>query len=254
MDNELLLPDYQIHRLDRNRHGGGIALYTHNSLSCRVLLQGGPRNLEFLALSVTSVSVSNKFCICLFYRPPSSPVSIFDNLCTTLQMVNPTQFSTFLLLGDFNVNFLNPQHHLFSHLRDILYSFSLHQVVPSFTHVSPNGNKSLIDLVLLSEPSCLQSCTTIPPLLSSDHLGVSLAIKWKTPTKVIGSKPRHIWMYKNADFIKACDLIHTTNWDSLLSDNIDLSTENWTKKFLEIMEECIPQQELKKTPKPSLVD
>ena len=246
MDNELLLPDYQVHRLDRNRHGGGIALYTHNSLSCRLLCQGGPHNLEFLALSVTSASVSNKFCICLFYRPPSSPVSIFDNLCTTLQMVNPAQFSTFLLLGDFNVNFLNPQHHLFSHLRDILYSFSLHQVVPSFTHVSPNGNKSLIDLALLSEPSCLQSCTTIPPLLSSDHLGVSLAIKWKTPTKVIGSKPRHIWIYKNADFSKACDLIRATNWNSLLSDNVDLSTENWTSRFLEIMEECIPQQELKK--------
>ena len=61
-------------------------------------------------------------------------------------MVNPAQFSTFLLLGDFNVNFLNPQHHLFSHLRDILYSFSLEKVVPSFTHVSPHGSTSLIDL------------------------------------------------------------------------------------------------------------
>ena len=119
MDNELSLPDYQVHRLDCNRHGGGIVLYTHNSLSCRVLLQGGPYNLEFLALSITPISVSNKFCICLFYRPPSSSVSIFDNLCTTLQMVNPAQFSTFLLLGDFNINFLNTQHHLFSHLRDI---------------------------------------------------------------------------------------------------------------------------------------
>ena len=47
MDNELSLPDYQVHRLDHNRHGG-IALYTHNSLSCGVLLQGGPYNLEFL--------------------------------------------------------------------------------------------------------------------------------------------------------------------------------------------------------------
>ena len=150
----------------------------------------GPHNLEFLALSDTSVSVSNKFCICLSFLSPSIIPCL--HFCTTLQIVNPTQFSTFLLLGDFNVNFLNPQHHLFSHLRYILYSFSLHQVVPSFIHISPNGNKSLIDLVLQSEPSCLQSSTTIPPLLSSDHL--------------------------------------------------------------EIMEECIPQQELKKTPKPSLVD
>ena len=48
-----------------------------------------------------------------FYRPPSSPVSIFDNLCTTLQLVNPAQFSRFLLIGDFNVNFYNKEHYFF---------------------------------------------------------------------------------------------------------------------------------------------
>ena len=83
-DNEILLPDYQVHSLDHNRHGGGIVLYAHNSLSYKILLQGGPHNLEFLHLSVTATSVANKFCICLFYRPLSPPVSIFDHLCTTL--------------------------------------------------------------------------------------------------------------------------------------------------------------------------
>ncbi len=64
-DNELLLPDYQVYRLDHNRHGGGIVLYVHDSLSCK---KGDPHNLEFLALSVTSISalVTNKFCIYLF--------------------------------------------------------------------------------------------------------------------------------------------------------------------------------------------
>ena len=208
-NNEILLPDYKVHRLNCNRHGGGIALYVHNSLSCKVLLQGGPHNLEFLALSVTcrSASVFNKFCICLFYHPPSSPGFIFDNLCTTLQMVNPAKFSTFILLGDFNVNFCNPQHLLFSHVSDILYNFSLVQVVPSFTHVSPNGSTSLIDLALLSDISCLQSCTTLPPLSSSDHLGVSHGIKWKAPSRTTRCKPQRIWNYRDADFLKACELI-----------------------------------------------
>ena len=120
MDNELLLPDYQVHRLDRNRHGGGIALYTHNSLSCRVLLQGGPHNLEFLPLSSHLYQFLTSF-VFVFFIALHHPVSIFDNLCTTLQMVNPAQFSTFLLLGDFNVNFLNPQHHLYFHISEIFY-------------------------------------------------------------------------------------------------------------------------------------
>ena len=169
-DNEILL-----HRLDRNRHGG-IVLYAHNSLSRKVLLKGGPHNLEFLALSATSTSVAIKVP---FYCPPSSPVSIFDNLCTTLEMVNPAQFSTLLLLGDFNVNFCNPQHHLFSHVSDIMYSFSLVQVVPSFTHVSPNGSTSLIDLALLSDISCLQSCTTLPHCHPMITLGCHLLLNGK---------------------------------------------------------------------------
>lgn len=36
-DHEIWLPDYQTHRLDRNRHGGGIVLYVRDSLSCKVL-------------------------------------------------------------------------------------------------------------------------------------------------------------------------------------------------------------------------
>ena len=124
-DNELAMQDYQLFRLDRNRHGGGIALYVHLSLSCNILLRGGPFELEFISISVLSQSSLCKFCICLFYRPPSSPVSTFDKLCTTLQILNPADFPNFLLLGDFNVDFCNQNSHLFSHVNDILLSFSL---------------------------------------------------------------------------------------------------------------------------------
>ena len=99
-DNDLSISNYQLFRLDRNRHGGGIAIYIHISFSCKVILKGGPFALEFISISIVSQS---SFCLCLFYRPPSSPVSIFDNLCTTLQIVNPADFSGFVLVGDFNV-------------------------------------------------------------------------------------------------------------------------------------------------------
>lgn len=67
-DHELLLFDYQLQRLDRNRHGSGILVYVHNSLSYKVLLQGGPHNLEFLALSVSTKN--NKHCLYLSFLPP----------------------------------------------------------------------------------------------------------------------------------------------------------------------------------------
>ena len=32
-DNEISLPDYSIERKDRNRHGGGVAMYIRNNLT-----------------------------------------------------------------------------------------------------------------------------------------------------------------------------------------------------------------------------
>ena len=61
-DSELLLPGYQLYRLDCNRHGGGIMIYVCSSLSCKVLLRGSPFNLEFLAITVFVESSTIHFC------------------------------------------------------------------------------------------------------------------------------------------------------------------------------------------------
>ena len=99
-DSELSLPNYQvIIRHDCNRHGGGVLIYVHNCLSYKVIVKG-PATLEFLVLSVSNYLV--------MYRPPSSPVSALDNFYTALEGLDPSYFSNFVLLGDFNIDFYNP--------------------------------------------------------------------------------------------------------------------------------------------------
>ena len=158
-----------------------------------------------------------------------------------LHLLNPFQFSNFLILGDFNVNFLDRKSYLFSYVRDVLDSFSFSQIVPSFTHVSPSGTKSLIDLVLLLRTEHLQRCTTVPPL---SDLGVSISLQWKlcpaNPTK-----SRRIWLYEQGDYLKAQTRIAETDWNSILSsDDIDIVATRWTDMFLTIMEQCIPTRYL----------
>ena len=75
-DQEISLSEYQVTRLDRNRHGGGIVIYVHNAISVGVLLSG-PNELEFLAVSLCSPNSTRKHCIALLYRSPSCPVSFF---------------------------------------------------------------------------------------------------------------------------------------------------------------------------------
>ena len=113
-----------------------------------------------------------------FYRQLSSPSSSFDVLFDVLCSLNVTHFSDFILLGAFNVDVMSHLP-LCNHIDNILQSFSLSQVVTEPTHIKHNGNSSLIDLGLMSAPETLSNCTTVPPLVNSDHLGILIDIYCK---------------------------------------------------------------------------
>ena len=75
----------------------------------------------------------------------------------------------------------------------------------------------------------------------SDHLGLFLEVSVKGLPRRYKSKQRRVWRYSLADFDLGCDVLDSVNWDSLLaSDDINSNWEAWLKKFMEIMEACIP--------------
>ena len=104
-DSEIYLPDYQLYRLDRNRRGGGVLMYVHNNYSCKVLLTGQAQ-LEFLLISI--YRNCHRINIGTFYRPPNSSVSVIDHLFSVLECLDSSYFSNFAVLGDFNIDFCNP--------------------------------------------------------------------------------------------------------------------------------------------------
>lgn len=109
-----------------------------------------------------------------FYRPPSLCVNIFDSLFEALFFVDISNFTNFVLLGGFNVDYNNPSCHIFSQVTNIVHTFSLSEVVDSPTNFSLNGLLSLIDLVFVSNIQSLLECVVIPPLSNSNHLGLSV--------------------------------------------------------------------------------
>jgi len=240
-DNEVTIPGFQLYRLDRNRHGGGILMYISDKLTvCHLPAIVQDHNLEFLPLSVRILD--HKFCIAVFYRPPSAPSNIFD---TSFQCIDISQFLNFYLVSDFNVNMSDPSHPLYHKVCNLMDSFSLSQVVTGHTHTSPTGRDSLIDLGFISNPSLLCTCNVIPPLANSDHYGVHTIFNLKSSASTFTSqRPRKVWCYAHVDFSKACHLISDTDWNSIISDNIDHSWMQWQERFLAIMEECIPRKVL----------
>ena len=237
LDSEVSIPNYSIVRLDRCRHGGGVALFIHNSVLYNVILSD-PTGLELI---VSLSRINFKLYLGVFYRPPSSPPAIFELLCTSLfQSVHQSYFSNFVILGDFSVDFTT-SHPLYPFLFDFMSSFCLTQVVDSPTHFSPAGKPTLIDLVFVSNVRSCFSCSTIPPLANSDHLGLSLSVK-KDCTSTT-PPPRHrVWRYKHADFERANELLCDLNLDSILDHtNIQTSWRQFKSAFLEIMEQCVPR-------------
>lgn len=104
-DNEIHLQGYQVLRLDRNRHGGGLLVFVHESLVPKVIM-AGPSNLELLIFSVTNHTNTCKHHVGLYYRPPSSGVENIECLHNCLQSLDPLYFSNFVLVGDLILIFI----------------------------------------------------------------------------------------------------------------------------------------------------
>ena len=136
-DHELHMDMYNVIRLDRNRHGGGVALYIHNTLHYEVVHLG---NTDFECIIVSVTVGSCKFCVCVV---ASSGSEFLDTLYDTLCSLNVDLFANFILIGDLNIDFLSHSHQQFSHLVNITTSFLLHQVVTSPTKFSHFGSPSI---------------------------------------------------------------------------------------------------------------
>ena len=108
-DTEIYIPGFKIFRRDRNRHGGGILIFVKDILVCTTVpfQYANPSlpSIEFLPLYIEFCN--HKFCISTFYRPPSSGVAYFDALFEAIESLNTVNYSNFVLLGDFNINFCN---------------------------------------------------------------------------------------------------------------------------------------------------
>ena len=124
----------------------------------------------YIPLSVKILD--QKFCIAVLYRPPDSPISISDTLFHSIELIDISQYSNFILVWDFNVDVSNQLHPLHPKVTSLLDLFCLSQVVTGHTRESCSGRCSLLDLVLTMNPNILYNCSVIPPLATSDHLGV----------------------------------------------------------------------------------
>ena len=182
-DAELSLIGYHLARCDRDRHGGGVLMYLKDVFQFTRLPQPDS-DLELLTVILQHNILPTRFCITVFYRPPSSASSLLDDLSEYLESINSAQFKNSIIVGDFNIDVSSTSHPMYNKLSSVMSTHSLTQMVDDHTHIHHNGTGSIIDLWFVSDHNLIDSCSTIPALANSDHLGLMVSLSFKSTRKI----------------------------------------------------------------------
>ena len=177
---------YSIIRQDRSNDnnkeikakGGGLLFYVKTTYSKYISKLDNPnpigKDLEHLWLEI-NIPFRRKILLGLCYRPPSGNVTIANSLISAqLKSFELNSSHDVLLIGDFNVNYLDRNTIGFKGLKDIERRFLLHQIIDTPTRIH-NQSKSLIDLIFTNIDHIMFKGTIEVSI--SDHLPIFIVIK-----------------------------------------------------------------------------
>ena len=176
VDSLLHVPGYLLYRRDRDLHGGGVAFYVHSSLNVSHCSNVNT-SLEalFLRVHVPTRPNSTPLVVGSVYRPPSSPATFWDTLSHTLEQIYETA-EHLLILGDLNVDVLNPGASQYTRLQQFCVEYSLKNVITLATRPT---SQTCLDLALVSPYLPAANPSVVPLHGISDHDLVMLAITFE---------------------------------------------------------------------------
>jgi len=182
----------------------------------------------------------------VIYHSPNSDSLNFDQLCSLLTQAVNIGSSHLLIVGDFNMPYINwtlltvsPANNCndtFLTLLEDLYLIQL-QHVTFPTRFRNNQMPSLLDLILTDDENTVSYIISLPPLGKSDHIVIEFDFLCIECHKI--SK----YLYNRRDYasITSYSQLLNTNWDVLFEGlNTD---EMWSvlhSKLLFLIDKCIP--------------
>lgn len=139
----LNLPGYKHFCLNRIcRRGGGVAIYAEQRETYQILDCLTEMNEDYEILTLTSGS--RLFSV--VYRPPSANVAGFLSFLDSYLEFAPTNYFSFVLGGDFNINMMEPSH-AGTQFRSVLSSFRYENAILTSTRTTLES-ESVLDLFI----------------------------------------------------------------------------------------------------------
>ena len=176
-DSLLGVEGYALHREDRNRHGGGVAVYVRNSIKHHRRTDIPEGTLEFVGIEVELIK-ARPFLVAAWYRPPSDSVDSFTKLERNLEFFD-RENKEIIFLGDTNCDMSSLESSPDSatsnvnaavHMAAIYDTFGLAQLIQEPTRVTLD-TATLIDHIATSHPENIPESGVLKIALS-DHYAV----------------------------------------------------------------------------------
>ncbi|MFZ2539900.1 MAG: reverse transcriptase domain-containing protein [Oscillospiraceae bacterium] len=250
-ENEISIDNYNVILKNRNRFGGGVCIYIRDAITYKSREDLEYKNLEIIWIEVHLKKLKILFGVC--YRPPGQSAADIQNFLNGLEYsffnAGLEQFETVILTGDFNdPALLWDKNHFLSDLKNDLLnltkSFNFDQLIKK-----PTRGKVILDLIFTNKPDIIINTKVLDPIHELDHRPIfaelNINVNNKSPYR------RNIWHYKNGDYDKLKNILDNTPWTALLDSNGDVNDMVYTfsSLFNDIMVECIPNYNVKISPK-----
>lgn len=234
----------------RNRHGGGVALYIKNSLPIKRLHELELPGEEWIWAEVHIRDIS--IIICCIYLPPNATVErqneFIDRLTESTTRAQIFMAKSIILLGDMNVGNIFLNDNLLTNssgitpfdmrLKDASDALELTQLVNEPTRVD-NETANLRDLLFINSPDLVINAGVHPPFSQLDHFPIFVALD--VPRLLMTVKRQiTIWDYDNLDPQLMTNKLLNTDWESILSKEIDDSASEFTAAILSAATTAIP--------------
>ena len=131
-DHEILIDGYHVERLDRNKFGGGVAIYMHKIINHKVRNDPMIYDLESISVKVT-IGMHKPFIVTSLYLP-NHTVEYFNKLESVIANIDLEKRES-ILTGDTNSDFLKPTNYIV-HLKRLMKTYGLTQLIKEPTRTT----------------------------------------------------------------------------------------------------------------------
>ena len=239
-DTDIQIEGYEVVRRDRNKWGGGVALYIHKSISANYAVR-----LDLMHYRLESLSIQIKlgnfrpFLITAIYLPDVSldVFQEFELLVNTIDKENKES----IIIGDTNCDFLTPSYSHTKQLKTLLTKYELTQLINEPTRVTASS-KTIIDHIITNRIQYVSDSGVIHCGMS-DHDVVYMVKCLRMPKLKTKPKTLHVRNYKRFNLTGFLEDIKQIPFDQikdLCDKDANERWQIWKEFFLDCLNKHAP--------------